>query len=254
MVCHLEMYRQMLKSMALLVCKAGTERGLLTISAHVEKFNKGKAKLGHFKMNGCGLNVIDLYRVPETRDIKFTCISMKLNNITVFFIAKVREVNCKPPKDARKLCKLADVSYSRTDDMFRVGGKDLFAMLMYNLVDSQIWQEPLSKSWTLASDGIPGERASAVRARMHGRGFRVRPLIGLHYVGPGIGLELSFYFSSMYPSIMCAFNISPETIVLPAYNKFPYNLSGWVCFNWEAEGFEYASLILKYDQKHGCLL
>lgn len=37
------------------------------------------------------------------------------------------------------------------------------------------------------------------------------PLTVLHYSGPIMGLELSFDFSSMYPSIMCALNISPET-------------------------------------------
>lgn len=27
-----------------------------------------------------------------------------------------------------------------------------------------------------------------------------------------------------------------------------------MCYNWEAEGFEYASLILKYDQTKGCFV
>lgn len=77
------------------------------------------------------------------------------------------------------------------------------------------------------------------------------PLTGLHYSGPGMGLELSFDFSSMYPSIVCALNISPETTIPWPPVKFPQYLSGWVCYNWEAEGFEYTSLILKYDQTQG---
>lgn len=79
-------------------------------------------------------------------------------------------------------------------------------------------------------------------------GLVCNPLTGLHYSGPGMGLELSFDFSSMYPSIMCALNISPETTILWPPAKFPHDLTGWVCYNWEAEGFEYASLILKYDE------
>ncbi|KAI4822305.1 hypothetical protein KUCAC02_007859 [Chaenocephalus aceratus] len=51
---------------------------------------------------------------------------------------------------------------------------------------------------------------------------------------------------------MCALNISPETTIPWPPVNFPHDLSGWVCYNWEAEGFEYASLILKYDPELGC--
>lgn len=73
------------------------------------------------------------------------------------------------------------------------------------------------------------------------------PLTGLHYSGPGMGLELSFDFAGMYPSIMCALNISPETTVPWPPADFPHNIRGWVCYRWDVEGFPYASLILKYD-------
>ncbi|KAI4822304.1 hypothetical protein KUCAC02_007858 [Chaenocephalus aceratus] len=68
-----------------------------------------KAKLGHFKMNSCGMNIVDLYRMAGTREIKFACTSMKLNDVAPFVIA-----------------------------MMRTGGKGLFAVLLYNLVDSQL--------------------------------------------------------------------------------------------------------------------
>lgn len=43
-----------------------------------------------------------------------------------------------PKKDTRKLCKLIDVGYSKIDEMIRMGGKGLFTVLVYNLVDSQL--------------------------------------------------------------------------------------------------------------------
>ncbi|KAK2847553.1 hypothetical protein Q5P01_010552 [Channa striata] len=52
----------------------------------------------------------------------------------------------------------------------------------------------------------------------------------------------------MYPSIMCALNIFPETTVPWPPSRFGHDLTGWVCYSWEAEGFEYASLILRYDR------
>ncbi|KAF0029324.1 hypothetical protein F2P81_018429 [Scophthalmus maximus] len=55
----------------------------------------------------------------------------------------------------------------------------------------------------------------------------------------------------MHPSIMCALNISPETTVPWPPSRFGHDLTGWVCYNWEAEGFEYASLILRYDRDRG---
>lgn len=69
---------------------------------HIDKFNKCKAKLGHFKMNSCGMNIIDLYRMAGTREIKFACTSMKLNDVAPFVIAKVRELHRKPKKGHQK--------------------------------------------------------------------------------------------------------------------------------------------------------
>ncbi|KAK7915608.1 hypothetical protein WMY93_011369 [Mugilogobius chulae] len=66
-----------------------------------------------------------------------------------------------------------------------------------------------------------------------------------------MGLELAFDFSAMYPSIMCALNISPETTIPWPPHAFPHDLSGCVCYSWQLEGFEYASLILKYDTQTG---
>lgn len=308
---YLDMYKDMLKSLgSVLLNGTLTEYKLQLISVHIEKFNKEKAKLGHFKMNSCGMNIIDLYRMAGTRDIKFACTSMKLNDVAPFVITKVRELHRKSPKDTRKLYKLADISYCKMDEMIRLGGKSLFAVLVYNLVDSQLCAR-LAKVLNPVSVLFHRCRTTLnIDVVVHGRGdnfggfvqsihsvqlpqlkftldtLRVRagpagmeltsrlrwdptlesnnsdsgnwkggavcdPLTGLHYSGPGMGLELSFDFSSMYPSIMCALNISPETTIPWPPVKFPHDLSGWVCYNWEAEGFEYASLILKYDQAQG---
>ncbi|KAK2844053.1 hypothetical protein Q5P01_010712 [Channa striata] len=117
---YLEMYRDMLTSVGSVLSRGKlTEWKLRLAASHVEKFNKEKAKLGHFKMIGCGMTVVDLYRMTGT---------------------------------------------------------------------------------------------------------------------------------SMYPSIMCALNISPETTVPWPPTRFGHDLTGWVCYSWEAEGFEYASLILRYDR------
>lgn len=83
-------------------------------------------------MNSCGMNM------AETREIKFACTTMKLNDVAPFVIAKVRKLHGKPPKDTRRLCKLADVGYSKMDEMMKTGGKSLFTVLLYNLVDSQL--------------------------------------------------------------------------------------------------------------------
>ena len=100
---------------------------------------------------------------------------------------------------------------------------------------------------TMLSTGTALQQQQQQQQRLGRGGAVCDPLTGLHYSGPGMGLELSFDFSSMYPSIMCALNISPETTIPWPPTEFPHDLSGWVCYNWEAEGFEYASLILKYD-------
>ena len=304
---YLNMYKEMLKSLGSLLDGPLTEYQLLMASTNIDKFNKEKAKLGHFKMNSCGMNIIDLYRMTGTRDIKFACTSRKLNDVAPFVIAKVRALHGKPPKDPRKLCKLADVGYSKMDEMIEMGGKSLFAVLLYNLVDSQLCAR-LAKVLNPVSALFHRCRTTLnIDVVVHGRGddfggfvqsihsvqipqlkftldtLRVKagpagmeldsrkrwtpkmdsdgekwkggavcdPLTGLHYSGPGMGLELSFDFSSMYPSIMCALNISPETTIPWPPVDFPHDLSGWVCYNWEAEGFEYATLILKYDQTQG---
>lgn len=311
---YLDMYKEMLKNVgSVLLNGTLTEYKLHLISVHIQTFNKEKAKLGHFKMNSCGMNIIDLYRMAGTRDIKFACTSMKLNDVAPFVISKVRKLHRKAPKDTRKLCKLADVGYSSMDEMIRLGGRSLFAVLLYNLVDSQLCAR-LAKVLNPVSALFHRCRATLnIDVVVHGRGdnfcgfvqsihsvqipqlkftldtLRVKagplgmelnsrlrwdpnlasdngdsdmwkggsvcdPLTGLHYSGPGMGLELSFDFSSMYPSIMCALNISPETTIPWPPVDFPHDLSGWVCYNWEAEGFQYASLILKYDQTQGCFI
>ncbi|KAG7322231.1 hypothetical protein KOW79_013577 [Hemibagrus wyckioides] len=109
------------------------EYKLMVISRHVEKFNKDKAKLGHFKMNSCGMNIIDLYRMAGTREIKFACTSMKLNDVATFVIAQVRELHGKPPKDTRKLHKLTDVRYIEMDKMIEAGGESLM-LVQANLI------------------------------------------------------------------------------------------------------------------------
>ena len=309
---YLDMYKEMLKSLGSeLLNGTVTEYKLHNAYVHIGRFNKEKAKLGHFKMNSCGMNIVDLYRMAGTRDIKFACTSMKLNDVAPFVIAKARRLHGKPPKDTRKLYKLADVTYSRMDEMINSGGKSLFAVLIYNLVDSQLCArlakvlKPVSALFlrcktTLNIDVVVHGRgdlfggfvqsihsvqipqlkitldtlrvkAGPVGAQLESRtrwnpefqdddgvkwkgGAVCDPLTGLHYSGPGMGLELAFDFASMYPSIMCALNISPETTIPWPPVDFPHDLSGWVCYNWEAEGFEYASLILKYDQAQGCLV
>ncbi|KAJ7984344.1 hypothetical protein DPEC_G00361550 [Dallia pectoralis] len=75
----------MLKSLGPMVLNGTLSRvQAQLISGHIKKFNKEKAKLGHFKMNSCN-----------------------------------QEAAQKAQKDARKLCKLADDSYSKMDEMFR---------------------------------------------------------------------------------------------------------------------------------------
>ncbi|KAK2812862.1 hypothetical protein Q5P01_000939 [Channa striata] len=304
---YLEMYRDMLTSVGSVLSRGKlTEWKLRLAASHVEKFNKEKAKLGHFKMIGCGMTVVDLYRMAGTRWIKFACTSMKLNDVAPFVIAKDRELRGKPPKDPRKLRKLADVAYSKMDEMIHRGGKSLFAVLLYNLVDSQLCAR-LTKALrpcplfhrcriTLNIDVVvhgrgdtfggfvqsihsvqmpqlkyvldklrakagPAGKDLGSRARWDPKlgldkesdekwkgGSVCDPLTGLHYSGPGMGLELAFDFASMYPSIMCALNISPETTVPWPPSRFGHDLTGWVCYSWEAEGFEYASLILRYDR------
>lgn len=295
---YLDMYKDMIQNVGSVLSKGPlTEYKLHQVSLHVDKFNKEKAKLGHFKMNSCGLNIIDLYRMAGTRDIKYACTSMKLNDVAPYVISKVRELHKKPQKDTRKLYKLADVSYEKMDDMISSGGKGLFAVLVYNLVDSQLCAR-LAKVLNLLKSAIFHRCRTTLNIDVivHGRGdnfggfvqsihsvqipelkytldtLRVKagplgaqldtrkrwdpklesgdsetwkggavcdPLTGLHYSGPGMGLELSFDFSSMYPSIMCALNISPETTVPWPPKDFPHVLSGWVCYSWEAEGFKY---------------
>lgn len=307
----LDMYREMLKNVGSVLSSGTlTEYKLRQIATHVETFNKDKAKLGHFKMNSCGMNVIDLYRMAGTRDIKYACTSMKLNDVAPYVVAKVREIHKKPAKDPRKLYKVADVSYDKMDEMISMGGKSLFAVLVYNLVDSQLCcrlakvLKPVSALFhrcrtTLNIDVVVHGRGDMfsgfvqsihsvqmpqlkftldtlrVKAGPVGGEHQARlrwdpksqvpdgdcetwkggavcePLTGLHYSGPGMGLELSFDFAGMYPSIMCALNISPETTIPWPPVDFPHDLSGWICYSWEAEGHEYASLILKYDERTG---
>lgn len=302
---YLEMYKEMLNAVGSELSKAKARDPKLS-AIHVEKFNKSKAKLGHFKMISCGMVIVDLYRMATTRSVKFACSSMKLNDVAPFLISRDRELRGRPPKDARKLQKLSDVAYSQMDDMIHGGGKGLFAVLLYNLVDSQLCARiakvlrPASALFhrcriTLNIDVVvhgrgdafggfvqsihavqlpqlkyvldnlrakagPASKELSSRERWDPRpgycaggegewkgGAVCEPLTGLHYAGPGMGLELAFDFASMYPAIMCALNISPETTIPWPATGFGHDLSGWVCYSWESEGFGYASLIMKYD-------
>lgn len=303
---YIELYKDMIRDVgAVLQRDRFTVASMWEISQRVGMFNKTKAKLGHFKMNACGMNVIDLYRVAGTREIKYACTSMKLNDVAPFVITRHRKLHGRPAKQTRKLYKVADVSYDKMDAMIKSGGKSLFAVLVYNLVDSQLCVRiakalnPVSALFhrcrtTLNIDVVVHGRgdmfggfvqsihsvqmpqlkfaldtlrvwAGPVGATCEDRkrcnlssttgcdgeswkgGAVCEPLTGLHYSGPGMGLELSFDFASMYPSIMCALNISPETTIPWPPANFPHDIQGWVCYRWDVEGFPCASLILKYD-------
>lgn len=135
----IELYRDMIENVGAVLQRAQfTVATMWEISQRVGAFNKAKAKLGHFKMNGCGMNVIDLYRVAGTREIKYACTSMKLNDVAPFVVARHRKLHGQPAKQARKLYKVADVSYDKMDAMIKSGGAALFAVLVYNLVDSKL--------------------------------------------------------------------------------------------------------------------
>ncbi|KAJ8332469.1 hypothetical protein SKAU_G00426420 [Synaphobranchus kaupii] len=266
----LEMHQEMLVAVGKLVYSSREALNYGSYQLEVTKFNKNKSKLGHFKMNSCGMNVIDLFRVAATRSTKFTCNSMKLNNVAPYLINSVRKVSGQPEKDSRKLFKVAEVSYEKMDGMIHEGGKGLFAVLVYNLAGKDTFggfvQSTQAVQIPQLKYRLDNFRATVgPRGREHPErtpwapeqpdsnleewqgGAVCTPLTGLHYSGPGMGLELSFDFSGMYPSIMCALNISPETTVPWPSKDFAYNLSGWVCYSWEREGFPYASLIMKYD-------
>ncbi|KAK7915607.1 hypothetical protein WMY93_011368 [Mugilogobius chulae] len=136
---YLQMYMEMIKKVGSVLFSGDlTESKLRVISTHIEKFNKEKSKIGHFKMNSCGMNIIDLYRMTGSRETKFACKSRKLNDVAPFIISRIRDLNRRPPKDARKMHKVADVHISDMDTMIRRGGGSLFAVLVYNLVDSQL--------------------------------------------------------------------------------------------------------------------
>ena len=304
---HLDEYTVLLKEIGACLKKPYIGEKLKRVSELIDRFNKKKAKLGHFKVNSCGMNIVDLYRMAGVRDVKFSCSSMRLNEVAPFIIDKERKLLGKPPKDRHKISKLADVDYGRMDEMISRGGKSLFAVLVYNLVDSQLCArmakvlKPVSALFhrcrtTLNIDVIVHGRGDnfggfvqsihtvqlpqlkftvdnmraragplgakeACRWRVNNELFTngdswkggsvCNPLTGLHYGNPGMGLEVSFDFSSMYPSIMCALNISPETTIPWPPRSFPHDLSDWVCYNWETEGFQFATLILKFDRKTG---
>ncbi|KAK2825775.1 hypothetical protein Q5P01_019989 [Channa striata] len=129
---YLEMYRDMLTSVGSVL---------------------SRGKLTEWKLR--------LAAMAGTRWIKFACTSMKLNDVAPFVIAKDRELRGKPPKDPRKLRKLADVAYSKMDEMIHRGGKSLFAVLLYNLVDSnfkragsRVPEFLACVHWTLVEDAL----------------------------------------------------------------------------------------------------
>ena len=277
----------------------------LTAQAYVEAkvwFKSEKNKIGHFKMNSCGTNVIDLCRMVQTPLIKSGCLGMKVGEVAPHVVDFLRSKRGEPPKDPTKLRKVSHVSHIGRDEMIKRGGEELFKVVLNTLVDSQLCArlarvlDPVSSLFhrcrsTLNTDVIVHGRCNtfdgfvqsihAVQvaqlkykldnlrcaAGPKGRELRNRvpwamalgddvwqggsvcdPMTGLHYSGPGMGLELTFDFASMYPSIMSALNISPETTVPWPPNVFDHDLSDWLCYNWEAEGFKCASLIMKYDR------
>ena len=286
------MYESMLKKMQTLTVHAYMEAK--------ERFKLEKKRIGHFKMNSCGTNVIDLFRMAQTRSIKSGCPRMKLSEVVSHVVQHVRLERGEPPKNRGKLHKLSQVSSLSMDEMIKSGGKGLFMVLLNTLINSQLCArlarvlDPVSSLFhrcrsTLNTDVIVHGRCNtfggfvqsihAVQipqlkykldnlrcvAGPKGRelenrvpwtmkasneswqgGFVCDPMTGLHYSGPGMGLELTFDFASMYPSIMSALNISFESTVPWPPKDFDHDLSGWLCYNWEAEGFKCASLIMKY--------
>lgn len=64
---YLAMYKEMLKSLGSVLLNGTLTEYKLRLISDIAKFNKEKAKLGHFKMNSCGMNIMDLYRMYSLR-------------------------------------------------------------------------------------------------------------------------------------------------------------------------------------------
>ncbi|KAK5610237.1 hypothetical protein CRENBAI_008724 [Crenichthys baileyi] len=149
-------------------------------------------------------NVINLYRVPETRDVKFAYLLHRCRaTLNTVVVVRGRGDKFNGFVQSIHLVQIPQLEYKLYTLRGQTGstGKELDARLRWDL----------SKPSLLPR--IPGERASTVRAQIRGRGVPCVTHLRVYYAGPGMGLELSFDFLSIYPSIVCALNISPETTV-----------------------------------------
>ncbi|KAE8277393.1 hypothetical protein D5F01_LYC24678 [Larimichthys crocea] len=215
-VSYLNMYKEMLESIGSLLPNGGTltEYKLHLISMHIDKFNKEKAKLGHFKMNSCGMNI------------------------------QGQRASKKTPKDPKKLCKLADVGYAEMDEMISMGGKSLFAVLVYNLVDSQLCAR-LAKV------------LNPVSALFHRCRITLNIDVVVHGRGDNFGGFVQSVHSVHIPQLKFTLDTlrvksGPAGANLSCRSRWAFESHGgegemWKG-GWEAEGFECASLILKYDE------
>lgn len=78
-------------------------------------------------------------------------------------------------------------------------------------------------------------------------GYVMNPLTGLFFAQPSQCFELCLDFTSLYPSIMCDLNISPETIV----NKENIaHVPDFMGYDWSKipQGFDKYTLVLKLDR------
>nr|AWU46759.1 DNA dependent DNA polymerase [Percid herpesvirus 2] len=78
-------------------------------------------------------------------------------------------------------------------------------------------------------------------------GYVMQPQTGLSFSRPGASFETIVDFASLYPSIMCDLNISPETIVA---HEHADKLTDYVAYDWSriANGFSKYTLVLAVER------
>ncbi|ACZ55873.2 ORF57 [black bullhead herpesvirus] len=206
----------------------------------IEKFKPGKAKIKTHKLDDVTYDKLDEYYREGGTKLAQCLIYNLIDSLLVVRIAK-----CLRPMEEYIYRQLACYNI---DTAAHTRGVMNFCGFIQStkVVEVSRNKARLDSGIVVATDMLHNSLFEPETVARRG-GFVMAPLTGLFFAQPTQCLELCLDFASMYPSMMCDLNISPETIIGHDKTKYANDYMG---YDWSKidQGFNKYTLVLRVDR------